>query len=245
MDERINPGIYRHYKGGIYEVMSVAKHSESLEDLVVYKSVTDTEKWWVRPASMWNETVNHDGISETRFTYIASSVDDMDNKQLFKTIEDIVFLCESYDIYSEENSSGFVNKETGEVVILLPNVMRAVEGDIEEAELTAQEKALLTKAYAVEESNDFISIPHDGLIEEYDIMEDFASELPSNYRDRLENCFDGGKGAFRRFKDAVARMNLSKQWYYYRDIRYRREAREWCDVHEVKWWFSFVQPLND
>lgn len=69
----ISTGIYRHYKGGIYEVVAAARHSETLEPMVVYRNVV-SGMWWVRPASMWNETVVHDGISEPRFTYIADDV---------------------------------------------------------------------------------------------------------------------------------------------------------------------------
>jgi len=50
----MNCGIYRHYKGGIYEVIDTAKHSETLEELVVYRNIS-TDACWVRPVSMWSE----------------------------------------------------------------------------------------------------------------------------------------------------------------------------------------------
>ena len=58
-------GKYRHYKGGIYEVIGMATHTETLEDMVIYK---DEENMWVRPASMWNETVDTPNGKVIRFT---------------------------------------------------------------------------------------------------------------------------------------------------------------------------------
>lgn len=64
----IKKGIYRHYKGGRYEVIGVAKHSESLEEMVVYRALYGEGGLWVRPASMWNEWVEKDGKKVLRFT---------------------------------------------------------------------------------------------------------------------------------------------------------------------------------
>lgn len=66
----IKPGKYRHFKGKEYEVLCLAKHSETLEEMVVYKALYDEGKVWVRPAAMWNETVERDGKSFKRFEYI-------------------------------------------------------------------------------------------------------------------------------------------------------------------------------
>ena len=63
-------GKYRHFKGMEYEVLGVAKHSESLEEMVVYRALYGEGGLWVRPASMWEETVERDGVSYRRFTYI-------------------------------------------------------------------------------------------------------------------------------------------------------------------------------
>ena len=69
MDE-IKIGKYRHFKGNEYEVLYVAKHSETLEPMVVYKALYGECGIWVRPASMWNETVERDGKTYKRFEYI-------------------------------------------------------------------------------------------------------------------------------------------------------------------------------
>ena len=68
--ENIKMGRYRHFKGGEYEVLYIAKHSETLEGMVVYRALYGEGGVWVRPASMWNETVERGGKTYKRFTYI-------------------------------------------------------------------------------------------------------------------------------------------------------------------------------
>ena len=70
MEESVKIGRYRHFKGNEYEVLFLAKHSETLETMVVYRALYGDGGVWVRPASMWNETVIRDGVSYRRFTYI-------------------------------------------------------------------------------------------------------------------------------------------------------------------------------
>lgn len=68
--ESIKPGRYRHFKGKEYEVLGVARHSETEEELVVYRALYGDFGLWVRPVSMWNELVEHNGKTFRRFTYI-------------------------------------------------------------------------------------------------------------------------------------------------------------------------------
>ena len=68
--ESIKPGRYRHFKGKEYEVLGVARHSETEDELVVYRELYGDFGLWVRPVSMWNETVERDGKTFRRFTYI-------------------------------------------------------------------------------------------------------------------------------------------------------------------------------
>lgn len=66
----IKLGKYRHFKGNEYEVIGIGKHSETLEEMVIYRALYGDGGYWVRPASMWNEEVVRDGKTYTRFTYI-------------------------------------------------------------------------------------------------------------------------------------------------------------------------------
>jgi hypothetical protein len=66
----VKPGRYRHYKGNEYTVLGVAKHSETLEPMVVYRAEYGERGLWVRPAEMFAETVTVNGVTLPRFAYI-------------------------------------------------------------------------------------------------------------------------------------------------------------------------------
>lgn len=63
----LKPGKYRHFKGNEYELLYVAKHSETLEPMVVYRALYGEGGVWVRPAAMWSEHIERDGYSGPRF----------------------------------------------------------------------------------------------------------------------------------------------------------------------------------
>ncbi len=66
----IKKGRYRHFKGGEYRVIGIARHSETLEEMVVYEALYGEGGLWVRPASMWNEEIERDGKKIKRFEFI-------------------------------------------------------------------------------------------------------------------------------------------------------------------------------
>ena len=66
-------GVYRHYKGNLYEVIGFAKHSETLEDMVIYKALYGEYGTWVRPLSMWENPIEVAGKIVNRFEYIGES----------------------------------------------------------------------------------------------------------------------------------------------------------------------------
>lgn len=70
MGDLLRPGVYRHYKGNLYEVIGVARHSETEEPLVVYRALYGSFGLWVRPAQMFAETVVDEGQTVLRFTCI-------------------------------------------------------------------------------------------------------------------------------------------------------------------------------
>lgn len=63
-------GKYRHFKGGEYEVLHVARHSETGEEMVVYRALYGEQEIWVRPIKMWQETVKNEGKTVPRFVKI-------------------------------------------------------------------------------------------------------------------------------------------------------------------------------
>lgn len=67
------PGYYRHFKGNYYQLIEVAKHSETLEPMVVYRALYGDRGLWVRPASMWNEIVDKPEYKGPRFVKVEES----------------------------------------------------------------------------------------------------------------------------------------------------------------------------
>ncbi len=68
--EEIRPGRYRHFTGKEYRVLGTARHSETLEPMVVYQALYGERGLWVRPAAMWAEHVEWDGYAGPRFTFL-------------------------------------------------------------------------------------------------------------------------------------------------------------------------------
>jgi len=73
----IPKGIYKHFKGHVYKVIGIAKHSETLEEQVVYVSISDPNDIWVRPATMFLDMIERDGKRFQRFEFLGESVNDI------------------------------------------------------------------------------------------------------------------------------------------------------------------------
>lgn len=71
--ESIRPGRYRHYKGNEYQVIGTAKHSETEEEMVVYRTLYSDHSLWVRPLAMFVENVPVDGRLVPRFEWVGES----------------------------------------------------------------------------------------------------------------------------------------------------------------------------
>lgn len=71
----LKPGIYRHFKGNLYQLLAVATHSETQEPMVVYRALYGARGLWVRPAAMWQEMVDRDGYHGLRFQYVGQPED--------------------------------------------------------------------------------------------------------------------------------------------------------------------------
>ena len=69
-DDTLRPGIYAHFKNKEYEVLGTARHSESEEEFVIYRCVSDASQLWIRPKAMFLERVEVDGVMVPRFRYV-------------------------------------------------------------------------------------------------------------------------------------------------------------------------------
>ena len=102
MNTIIRPGqIWRHFKGGVYRVLYLAKHSETGEDLVIYTSNDGGGTVWARPASMWLETVERDGKNQPRFELM---IFDTSSKEA--PAKDVNSPSKPYDLLYEEGGAG-------------------------------------------------------------------------------------------------------------------------------------------
>lgn len=79
----LRPGRYRHFKDNEYELLYVARHSETLEPMVVYRALYGERGVWVRPAAMWSEPVDRDGYHGPRFQWIGGVSEEVDGLQKY------------------------------------------------------------------------------------------------------------------------------------------------------------------
>ena len=89
--------VYRHYKGNQYEVIGFAKHSETLEDMVIYKALYGERESWVRPLSMWENLIEIDGKTVKRFEYVGESDRQNEFSEAHRALLSTLNKCEKID----------------------------------------------------------------------------------------------------------------------------------------------------
>jgi hypothetical protein len=107
---QIPPGVYRHYKGNKYEVVGIAKHSETLEDMVVYKALYGEGGTWARPLSMWDNPIEVDGKTVKRFEYVGARHDSgerHDLREALRAIDSTISKCEKAIAKFSEGTSQY------------------------------------------------------------------------------------------------------------------------------------------
>lgn len=99
-------GRYRHYKGNEYKVIGFAKHSETLEDMVVYKALYGEGGTWVRPLSMWENLIEADGKTVKRFEYIGETGDSSKQHELREAFRAINSTISKFEKVQEKLREG-------------------------------------------------------------------------------------------------------------------------------------------
>ena len=121
-------GVYRHYKGNHYEIFGFAKHSETLEDMVMYKALYGEGGTWVRPLSMLENLIDVDGKTVKRFEYIGESERQNDLTEAHREIISTLQKCEKIDLDKQGKSQRtLLERRTG----ALKTALRLIEKEQE------------------------------------------------------------------------------------------------------------------
>jgi hypothetical protein len=142
---------------------------------------------------------------------------------------------EVIEISSEEFSS-YLNRITGHVITLSEEeISAAEEGDDLDDYPEWQRESILMAGDFLKNEKDYLGLPTKDDLDEYRLMEKFSLSVEHpNTLDILYGAIKG-KGAFRRFKDALHRLNLTDEWYAYREAAVRQVAIDWCELNEINW----------
>lgn len=143
-------------------------------------------------------------------------------------------IIEGLEFQSDE-SSWFLNKKSGEVVLMTDYAMQAAEDDESLEDIDDWERDLVAIAREIiAETGQYISLPSKFDIDEYSIMERFCMSLDNQKISDILCDLISGSGAFRRFKDAIHKYDIADDWYKYRDNSLKEIAIEWCREHKIE-----------
>jgi hypothetical protein len=143
-------------------------------------------------------------------------------------------IIEGLEFQSDESSS-FLNKKTGEVVLMTDYAMRAAEDNEPLEDLPDWERDLVSIAREIlAESDQYIPLPTKFDIDEYSIMERFCTSLDKQEIGDILYDLISGSGAFRRFKNAIYKYGVEDEWFKYRDNAIKEIAIEWCRENNIK-----------
>jgi hypothetical protein len=140
-------------------------------------------------------------------------------------------ILEGMEFQSDEVTA-YLHRPTARVILISDEALQAAEegagaeAGVEEFEL-AEARAILTGG------DDYLPLPDRFEIDEYRMMERFASGVADPAAQAELADAVRGRGAFRRFKDAVHRLGLAEEWYRYRDRSYEDVARAWCEAQGI------------
>lgn len=135
-----------------------------------------------------------------------------------------------------DETNTYLNVKEGVVVQVSNTDLRIAEEDEPFDNLYDWQKENIKMAIDILENfENYIELPTKFDINEYEMMEDFCYSLKNDRnKNHLLNAING-RGAFRRFKDEVIRLDIQDKWYEFRDECYKRIAIEWCNDHGIEY----------
>ena len=143
-------------------------------------------------------------------------------------------IIEAIDLQSDEMASYF-NRITGQIITISEEEVRAAEeGDSLDDYPEWQQDNIHIARDLLENKDAYLALPTNYGLNEYQIMETFVLSLKDRKTSELLYASIKGKGAFRRFKDMVRRLQLADKWYAYREKALRQVAVDWCESNQVQ-----------
>jgi hypothetical protein len=132
-----------------------------------------------------------------------------------------------------EEWRGYINRKTGELASFPGHTLRAAEDDEEPAYASDLELEDMERCRRVLADKDFVELPSQEDMREYDIMERFCLSYPDEHlRERLLDAIDG-RGAFRRFKNLIHRKGIADEWYCYHGDAVKKVAADFLEAHDI------------
>lgn len=150
-------------------------------------------------------------------------------------------IMDAVELHSDMGSS-FIHLKTGKICFVGDEIIDAAEDD-EYLGWLNEEEIKLVKNY-LENPDDFLALPSQYDADEYRMMEDFSSNLADEKMAGQLLITLRGQGAFRRFKDSVILLGIEKDWYKFRDERYKQFILDWCEVNEITLEENHVAQIN-
>jgi|SRR5882672_414822 len=132
-----------------------------------------------------------------------------------------------------EEHAHYLDRSTGEIVMITNEEMEAVEEDELISEYPDWQREAILKAREILKFEHFVELPNQFDIHEYKIMEDFCLAFEDRRVGEDLRRLIKGSGAFRRFKDAIYSMGADKAWYQFRRAEIERIAIEWLEENEI------------
>ena len=146
-------------------------------------------------------------------------------------LEDVL---EAIELRTRE-SNYYYHKNTGEIYYITDSELREARGEVDIDEYPEWQQDSIRTAVEILSTNDYIKLPEDDEIDDYQIMKDFCHSIEDRkLREEMLKVIDG-KGAFRRFKDKIYEYDLADGWYEYQEKRFREIAVDWCERYDIEY----------
>jgi len=145
------------------------------------------------------------------------------------SVQDVV---NEMDLVSDEHAA-YLNRQTGELVTLSDEELSAAEDDDDPNDYPEWQREMIAKAKEIIASDDYLPLPSKYDIHEYHIIEEFCMSIDDDAicEELLEKI--RGRGAFRRFKDAIEMHGIQETWHRFRQEELEKIAIEWLDENEI------------